>query len=283
MELAAERSRVESLQEQIATYQRGTQDLEAQFHRLRAQISILESKASALEDKVGSLKAGLVERESRISELECSLQEAKQEGAHLNDLVVKHIEAKRLTLEKLGKERQTASELRSRMGELEKAIAAHQEEVSTLTARAEALYEEGKFDMQHCIYEAVQSGLPAYQSLDDFISHYGEENHPHLPQQASGGVLPGSGVLPNGTRTGVSSGCPGTSRPQKRRNPHSGTFRLVSGERPSSQGSPSPQQSYGQQPKKWGDNDMGEIGFRLYAGKRTEPSEIHLHLPYKRK
>ncbi|VFQ90114.1 unnamed protein product [Cuscuta campestris] len=127
----------------------------------------------SLSQKKSPVKVELVERESRISELESSLQEAKQEGAHLNDLVVKHIEAKRLTLEKLGKERQTASELRSRMGELEKAIAAHQEEVSTLTARAEALYEEGKFDMQHCIYEAVQSGLPAHQSLDDFISHYG--------------------------------------------------------------------------------------------------------------
>ncbi|VFQ78015.1 unnamed protein product [Cuscuta campestris] len=133
MELAAERSRVKSLQEQIAAYQRGTQDLETQFDRLRAQISILESKASASEDKVGSLKAELVERESRISELESSLQEAKHEGARLNDLVVKHIEAKGLTLEKLGKERQTASELRSRMGALEKAIATHQEEVATLT------------------------------------------------------------------------------------------------------------------------------------------------------
>ncbi|VFQ90251.1 unnamed protein product [Cuscuta campestris] len=282
MELAAERSKVKSLQEQIAAYQRGTQDLETQFDKLREQISILESKASASEDK-----------------------EAKREGAHLKDLMLKHMEAKRLTLEKLGKERQTVSELWSRMGELEKAIAAHQEEVATLTARAEALYEEGKFDMQHCIYEAVQSGLPAHRSLDDFISHYGvvfidltisdsssdssslafpslgaptpelssgpslaseqsvtpplprEENHPHLPQRVSGGVLPGSGVLPNGARTEVSSGCPGTSRLQKRRNPHSGASRLVSGARPSSQGSPSPQQSYGQPPEEWGDYDMG--------------------------
>ncbi|VFR02662.1 unnamed protein product [Cuscuta campestris] len=149
-ELAAERSRVQSLQEQIAAYQRGTQDLEMQFDRFRAQISILESKASASEDK-----------------------EAKYEGSRLNELALKHMEARRLTLEKLGKERQTASELQSRMGELEKAIAAHQEEVVTLTARAEALYEEGKFDMQHCIYEAVWSGLPAHRSLDDFISYYG--------------------------------------------------------------------------------------------------------------
>ncbi|VFQ70058.1 unnamed protein product [Cuscuta campestris] len=84
-----------------------------------------------------------------------------------------------------------------------------------------------------------------------------EENHPHLPQQVSGGVHPNSGVLPNGARTGVSSGCPGTSRPQKRRNPHSGASRLVSGARPSSQGSPSPQQLYGQQSEEWGDYDMG--------------------------
>ncbi|VFQ77722.1 unnamed protein product [Cuscuta campestris] len=149
----------------------GSMELAAE--RLRAQLSILESKASASEDKVGSLKAELVERESRISELESSLQEAKYEGSRLNELALKHMEARRLTLEKLGKERQTASELRSRMGELEKAIAAHQEEVAGLTARAEALYEEGKFDMQHCIYEAVRSGLPAHRSLDDFISHYG--------------------------------------------------------------------------------------------------------------
>ncbi|VFQ99282.1 unnamed protein product [Cuscuta campestris] len=84
-----------------------------------------------------------------------------------------------------------------------------------------------------------------------------EENHPHLPEQVSGGVLPGSGVLPNGARTEVSSGCPGTSHPQKIRNPQSGASRLVSGARPSSQGSPSPQQSYGQPPEEWGDYDMG--------------------------
>ncbi|VFQ83174.1 unnamed protein product [Cuscuta campestris] len=111
MELAAERSKVKSLQEQIAAYQRGTQDLEMQFDRLRAQISTLESKASASEDKVGSLKAELVERESRISELESSLQEAKYEGSRLNELALKHMEARLVTLEKLGKERQTASEL----------------------------------------------------------------------------------------------------------------------------------------------------------------------------
>ncbi|VFQ63989.1 unnamed protein product [Cuscuta campestris] len=142
MELTAERSKVKSLQEQIATYQRGTQDLEAQFDRLRAQISILESRASASEYKVGNLEAGLME-------------------------------ARRLTLEKLKEERQTASELRLKMDELEKTTAAHQEEVATLTARAEALYEEGKFDMQQCIYEEVQSGLPENRSLDDFISYYG--------------------------------------------------------------------------------------------------------------
>ncbi|VFQ71090.1 unnamed protein product [Cuscuta campestris] len=165
-ELAAERSKVKSLQEQITSYQRGTQDLEMQFDRLRAQIFILESRASTSEDKVESLKAELVERESRISDLENSLQEAKHEGSRLNELALKQMEARRLTLEKLGEERQTTSELRSKMGELEKAIAAHQEEVAGLTARAEALYEEGKFDKQHCIYEAVRS-------LDDFLSHYG--------------------------------------------------------------------------------------------------------------
>ncbi|VFQ82812.1 unnamed protein product [Cuscuta campestris] len=132
-EQKAERSKVKSLQEQITTYQRGTQDLEAQFDRLRAQISILESRVSASEDKVGSLKTELVERESRISELESSLHDAKQEGSHLNNLVIKHIEAKRLILGKLEKERQTARELRSRMGELEKTIAAHQGEVAALT------------------------------------------------------------------------------------------------------------------------------------------------------
>ncbi|VFQ79465.1 unnamed protein product [Cuscuta campestris] len=161
-----------ALQQKVDSLE-GTQDLETQFDRLLAQISLLESKASASEDKVGSLKAELVERESRISELENSLHDAKQEGPHLNDLVIKHIEAKWLTLGKLEKERQTASELRSRMGELEKTIAAHQGEVAALTTRAEALYEEGKFDMQHCIYEAVQSGLPEHRSLDDFISNYG--------------------------------------------------------------------------------------------------------------
>ncbi|VFQ73430.1 unnamed protein product [Cuscuta campestris] len=145
MELAAERSRVKSLQEQISIYQRGTLDLETQFDRLQAQISILESKVSASEDKVGSLKTELVERESRIFKLENSLHDAKQESAHLNDLVIKHIEAKRLILGKLEKERQTASELRSRMDELEKTIAAHQGEVAALTTRAEALYKEGKF------------------------------------------------------------------------------------------------------------------------------------------
>ncbi|VFQ79597.1 unnamed protein product [Cuscuta campestris] len=160
MELAVERSKVQSLQEQVASYQKGTQDLEVQFDRFQAQISILESRASASEDQVGSLKAELVERESRIFELGNSLQEAKYEGSRLNELALKHMEARRLTLEKLKEERQAASELRLKTGELEKTIAAHQEEVITLTARVEALYEEGKFDMQQCIYEAVQSGLP---------------------------------------------------------------------------------------------------------------------------
>ncbi|VFQ73759.1 unnamed protein product [Cuscuta campestris] len=324
MELAAERSRVKSLQEQIAIYKRGSQDLETQFDRLQAQISILGSKVPASEDKVGSLKTELVERESRVSKLENSLHDAKQEGAHLNDLVIKHIEAKRLILGKLEKERQTASELRSRMGELEKTIAAHQGEVAALTTRAEALYEEGKFDMQHCIYGAIQSGLPEHRSLDDFISYYGvvfidltisdsssdssslafpslgaptpelssgpsltseqsvtsplprEENHPHLPQLALGGALPGSSAPPNDARMEVSSGCPGTSRPQKRHNPHSGASRLVSGARPSSQGSPSPQQSYGQHLEEWGDYDMG--GNR-HPSTRREKDETFQDLP----
>ncbi|VFQ86425.1 unnamed protein product [Cuscuta campestris] len=159
--------------EQIAAYQRGTQDLEAQFDRLRAQISTLESRASASEDKVGNLEDGLVEKESRISELENSLQEAKHESSRFNEFALKQMEARRLILEKLKEEKQTTSELRLRMDELEKTTAAHQEEVATLTARAEALYEEGKFDMQQCIYEAVQSGLPENRSLDDFISYYG--------------------------------------------------------------------------------------------------------------
>ncbi|VFQ82768.1 unnamed protein product [Cuscuta campestris] len=58
-----------------------------------------------------------------------------------------------------------------------------------------------------------------------------EENHPHLPQLALGGALLGSSAPPNGARTEVSSGCPGTSRPQKRRSPHSGASRLVSDEK----------------------------------------------------
>ncbi|VFQ72014.1 unnamed protein product [Cuscuta campestris] len=101
MELAAERSKAQSLQEQIANYQKETQDLEVQFDRFRAQISILESRVLASEDQVGSLKAELAERESRISELENSLQEAKYEGSRLNELALKHMEARRLTLEKL--------------------------------------------------------------------------------------------------------------------------------------------------------------------------------------
>ncbi|VFQ93922.1 unnamed protein product [Cuscuta campestris] len=105
MELADEKSKVQSLQEQIAIYQEGTRDLEAQFDRLQAQISILESRASASEDKVGNLEAGLVEKESRISELENSLQEAKHEGSRSNEFALKQMEARRLILEKLKEER----------------------------------------------------------------------------------------------------------------------------------------------------------------------------------
>ncbi|VFQ79947.1 unnamed protein product [Cuscuta campestris] len=104
------------------------------------------------------------------------------------------------------------------------------------------------------------------------------ENPPRLPQRTSWGILPSSGVLHDGTSTGASSGRPGTSRSQKRRNPHSEATRLVSGARPSSQGSPSPQQSYGQSPEEWGDYDMGEIGVCLLGGKRTEPSRVCLPL-----
>ncbi|VFQ86056.1 unnamed protein product [Cuscuta campestris] len=173
-ELAAERSKVQSLQDQIANYHKETQDLEVQFGRFQAQISLLESRVSASEDQVGSLKAELVERESRISELENSLQEAKYEGSRLNELSLKHMEARRLDLEKLKGERQAASELRAKVDEQEKMIAAHQEEVATLIARAKALYEEGQFDMQQCIYGAVQSGLPENRTLDEFISYYGQ-------------------------------------------------------------------------------------------------------------
>ncbi|VFQ81978.1 unnamed protein product [Cuscuta campestris] len=171
--LLAERSRVKSLQEQIATYQGSTQDLEAQFDKLRGQISCLESKVSALEGKEGSLKAELVERESRISKLEKSLYEAKQEGAHFSEVMLKHMGLKREALQKLEKERKIANELRLNVGELEKTVASHQGEVAALTARAEALYEEGKFDMQFCIYEAIRSGLPAHRTLNDFITYYG--------------------------------------------------------------------------------------------------------------
>ncbi|VFQ90189.1 unnamed protein product [Cuscuta campestris] len=157
-ELLAERSRVKSLQEQIATYQGSTQDLEPQFDKLRGQISCLESKVSALEGKEGSVKAELVERESRISELEKSLHEAKQEGAHFSEVMLKHMGLKREALQKLEKERKIANELWLKVGELEKTVASHQGEVAALTARAEALYEEGKFDMQFCIYEAEASG-----------------------------------------------------------------------------------------------------------------------------
>ncbi|VFR03227.1 unnamed protein product [Cuscuta campestris] len=172
-ELMAERSRVKSLQEQIATYQRTTQNLETQFEKLQEQFSSLESKVSALEGKEGSLKAELVERESWISELENSLQGAKQEGARFSELMLKHLGLKRIALDKMEMERKTANELRSKVGELEKTMAFHQEEVAALTARAETLDEEGKFDMQSCMYEAIQSGHPAHRSLDDLISHYG--------------------------------------------------------------------------------------------------------------
>ncbi|VFQ72065.1 unnamed protein product [Cuscuta campestris] len=134
MELAAERSKAQSLQEQIANFQKETQDLEVQFDRFRAQISILESRVSASEGQVGSLKAELAERESRISELENSLQDAKHESSRYNELALKQMEARRLDLEKLKGERQAASELRSKVDEQEKMIAAHQEEVATLIA-----------------------------------------------------------------------------------------------------------------------------------------------------
>ncbi|VFQ89709.1 unnamed protein product [Cuscuta campestris] len=147
--------------------------LEAQFDKLREQISCLESKVSALEGKEGSLKAELVERESQIFELENSLHGAKQEGAHFSELMLKHMGLKRDALQKLENERKIVKELRLKVGELEKTGASHQEEVAALTARAEALYEEGKFDMQLCIYEAIRSGLPAHRSLDDFITYYG--------------------------------------------------------------------------------------------------------------
>ncbi|VFQ89721.1 unnamed protein product [Cuscuta campestris] len=180
MELTAERSKVKSLQEQIAAYQRETQDLEAQFDRLRAQISILESRASPSEYKVGNLEAGLVEKESRISERENSLQEAKHEGSRSNEF-----------------------------------------------------------------------------ALFLFLPRILGGESPSSPPTGVRGAPPSPDVLLNGTRTEASSGRPGTSRPQKRCNPHSGASRLVSGARPSSQGSPSPQQTYGQPPEEWGDYDMG--------------------------
>ncbi|VFQ73598.1 unnamed protein product [Cuscuta campestris] len=154
-ELVAERSKVQSLQDQIANSQRETQDLEMQFERFRAQVSSLESRASASENQVGSLKAELAEKESRISTLEESLQDAKRESSRYNEFALKQMEARRLVLEQLKGERQAASELREKVDGQEKTIAAHQEEVATLIARAQALYEEGQFDMQQCIYGAV--------------------------------------------------------------------------------------------------------------------------------
>ncbi|VFQ69648.1 unnamed protein product [Cuscuta campestris] len=173
-ELAARtlQQKVDSLEQQVRVLQEENARLKADSSmELAAEKSKVE--ASASEDKVGNLGAGLVEKESRISELENSLQEAKHKGSRSNEFTLKQMEARRLILEKLKEERQIASELRSKIGELEKAIAAHQEEVATLVARAEALYEEGKFDMQQCIYGAVRSGLPENRSLDDFISYYG--------------------------------------------------------------------------------------------------------------
>ncbi|VFQ97985.1 unnamed protein product [Cuscuta campestris] len=124
-ELLAERSRVKSLQEQIATYKGSTQDLETQFNKLRAQISNLELKVSALEGKEGSLKAELVERDSQIFELEKSLREARQEGAHFSEVMLKHLGLKRDALQKLEKERNIVKELRLKVGELEKTGASH--------------------------------------------------------------------------------------------------------------------------------------------------------------
>ncbi|VFR02488.1 unnamed protein product [Cuscuta campestris] len=172
-ELAAEKSKVQSLQDQIANYQKETQDLEVQFDRFRAQLSNLESRASASEGQVGSLKAELAERESRISALEESLQDANHESSRHNEFALKQMEARRIVLEQLKGERQAASELRAKVDEQEKRVAAHQEEVATLIARAKTLYEEGQFDMQQCIYGAVQSGLLENRTLDDFISYYG--------------------------------------------------------------------------------------------------------------
>ncbi|VFQ86922.1 unnamed protein product [Cuscuta campestris] len=172
-ELAAEKSKVQSLQDQIANYQKETQDLEVHFDRFRAQISNLESRASASEGQVGSLKAELAERESKISALEESLQDAKHESSRHNEFALKQMEARRLVLEQLKGERHVASELRAKVDEQEKMVTAHQEEVATLIARAKTLYEEGQFDMQQCIYGAVQSGLPENHTLDDFISYYG--------------------------------------------------------------------------------------------------------------
>ncbi|VFQ80795.1 unnamed protein product [Cuscuta campestris] len=145
----------------------------SKFGRFRAQISLLESKVSASEDQVGSLKAELAKRESRISALEESLQDAKHESSRHNEFALKQMEARRLVLEQLKGERQAASELWAKVDEQEKTIATHQKEVATLIARAKALYEEGQFDMQQCIYGAVQSGLPENRTLDDFISYYG--------------------------------------------------------------------------------------------------------------
>ncbi|VFQ73253.1 unnamed protein product [Cuscuta campestris] len=182
--------------------------------------------------KGGSLKAELVERESRISGLEISLHNAKQEGAHFSDLVVKQMGAKRLALQKLEKEKQTTRELQSRVGEPEKTISSHQEEMAAMTARAEALYEEGKVvfidltisdsssDSSSLAFPSLEALTPELSSGPSIASEQSvtsplprEENHPHLPQQVSGGVHPNSGVLPNGARTGVSSGCPDDNFP----------------------------------------------------------------------
>ncbi|VFQ67165.1 unnamed protein product [Cuscuta campestris] len=226
--------------EQIASYKRGTHDMEAQFDRLRAQISTLESRASASEDKVGNLEAGLVEKESRISELENSLQEAKHESSRFNEFALKQMEARRLIHEIKGRE------------------------TDCKVVFIDLTISDSSCDSSSLAFPSLGPPTPELSSWTSLASEQSvtsplprDENNPHLPPQVSGGVPPSPGMLLNGARAEASSGRPGTPRSQKRRTPHSGASRLVSGARPSSQGSPSPQQSYGQPSEEWGDYDMG--------------------------
>ncbi|VFQ82596.1 unnamed protein product [Cuscuta campestris] len=293
-ELAAERSKVQSLQDQIADYHKETRDLEVQFDRFRAQISILESRVSASEDQVGSLKAELAERESRISALEDSLQDAKRESSRYNEFALKQMEARRLDLEKLKGERQAASELRSKVDEQERMIAAHQEEVAALTARAGALYEEGQFDMQQCIYGAVQSGLPKNRTLDDFISYYGLPL-PLPPPASQKRITPISPHRPRGVYLRVPA-CFLTVPGRKsllvaqallvRRRDAIPTQELPGWSlvRGLLLRVPPPLSScMDSHLRNGGTMTWGEISFHLYAGKRMEPSGIRLLLPYKRR